>query len=83
MVAMGKRLLGFLLLVLVAAMPLGCASTKEGPREERSARGVTVGGESGVVVERSDSGTHVKVGGEHGIVVNHPHTEMDDDHDDR
>jgi hypothetical protein len=77
--AIGKRLLGFLLLVLVAAMPLGCASTNEGPREERSARGVTVGGENGVVVEHSDSGTQVKVGGDHGVVVGHPSEQVDDD----
>jgi hypothetical protein len=41
-----------------------------------------IGGENGVVVEHSDSGTQVKVGGDHGIVVDHPHEQMDDDHDD-
>jgi hypothetical protein len=82
MVAIGKRLLGPLLLVLVAAMPLGCASTQQGPRQEKPASGVTVGGENGVVVEHSDSGTHVTVGGDHGIVVNRPHTQRDEDHED-
>jgi hypothetical protein len=79
MSAIGKRLLGFLLLVLVAAMPLGCGSTHEGRRGDRSTRAVTVGGESGVVVDRSDSGTQVKVGGDHGVVVGHPSEQVDDD----
>ena len=73
MVTIGKRLLGLLLLVLVAAMPLGCASTNGGPREERTARDVKVGGDKGVVVERSDSGTEVRIGGDHGVVVGHSH----------
>lgn len=66
MFMLGRKLPGLLLLVLVAAMPLGC-----GESHERS-RDVTVGGEHGVVVERSDSGTEVRVGGEHGVVVDHP-----------
>ena len=72
MVTIGKRLLGCLLLVLVAAMPLGCGRPHEGPREERSERDVRVGGERGVVVEHSDSRTEVRVGGDHGVVVEHP-----------
>jgi hypothetical protein len=67
-----KRLLGLLLGVLAAALPLGCGGTHEGPREERSGRDVRVGGDHGVVVERSDSGTEVRVGGDRGIVVDHP-----------
>jgi hypothetical protein len=59
MVTIGKRLLGCLLLVLVAAVPLGCGSS--------SGRGVTVGGEHGVVVDHG-----VSVGGEHGIGVGNP-----------
>jgi predicted small secreted protein len=68
MFTIGRILMGFLLLVSVAAMPLGCASTNEG-----SGRDVKVGGDNGVVVERSDSGTTVKVGGDHGVVVDHSH----------
>jgi len=67
MFMLGKKLSG-LLLVLAAAMPLGCGSSHEGPRD----REVKVGGDYGVVVERSDSGTEVKIGGDHGIVVDHP-----------
>lgn len=63
-----KRVLGLLLWVLAAAMPLGCGGANEGPRD----REVKVGGDYGVVVERSDSGTEVRVGGDHGIVVDHP-----------
>ena len=72
MFTIGKRLLGLLLLVLVVAAPLGCVRTNEGPREERSTRDVNVGGNYGVDVKRSDSGTEVKVGGDHGVVVEHP-----------
>jgi hypothetical protein len=74
MFATAKKLLGLLVLVLVAAAPLGCGGSDREPREERT---TTVGGEHGVVVNRSDSGTNVNVGGEHGIVVRHPrdHTE--------
>ena len=61
-----KSLLVLLLLALAAAMPSGC-----GESHERS-RDVTVGGEHGVVVERSEYGTEVRVGGDHGIVVDHP-----------
>ena len=68
----GNRLLGFLLLVLVAAMPLGCGRSHEDLREERLERDVRVGGERGVVVEHSDSRTEVRVGGDHGVVVEHP-----------
>jgi hypothetical protein len=68
MLAIGKRVLGLLLLVLAAATPLGCASDRA-PGEERT---TTVGGGYGVVVNRSDSGTEVKVGGDHGLVVGHP-----------
>ena len=69
MIAIGKRFLGFLLLVLVAAMPLACGSSDRAPGEERT---TSVGGDYGVVVNRSDSGTAVKVGGDHGLVVEHP-----------
>ena len=79
MIAISRRLLGLLLLVLVAAMPLGCVSANGGPREERTARGVMVGGDKGVVVERSDSGTEVKIGGDHGVVVGHPPNDVEDD----
>jgi hypothetical protein len=79
MFTIGKRLLGFLFLVVVAAMPSGCGGTHEGPREERSARDVRVGGDHGVVVERSDSGTEVRIGGDRGIVVEHPRNQTEDD----
>jgi hypothetical protein len=72
MFAIGKRLLWLPLLALLVAMPLACAGTNEGPRQERSDRDVKVGGDNGVVVERSDSGTTVKVGGDRGVVVEHP-----------
>ena len=77
MFTIGKRLLGFLLLVLVAAAPLGCSSADEGSREERSGKDVKVGGDNGVVVEHSDSGTKVKVGGDKGVVVDHSHDKTD------
>jgi hypothetical protein len=80
MLTIGTKLLGFLLLVLVAAMPLGCGSTDEGPRDERSEKDVKVGGDKGVVVEHSKTGTTVKVGGDHGVVVDHPRDPKDDDH---
>ena len=70
MIAIGKKVLG-LLLVLAVAMPLACASTKKGSSEGRPEKDVTVGGEKGVVVKRSDSGTEVKVGGDKGVVVEH------------
>jgi hypothetical protein len=79
MIAISKGLAGLLLLALAAAMSSGCGSTNEGPRDDRSARDVTVGGDHGVVVERSDSGTAVKVGGDQGIVVGHPRDRTEDD----
>lgn len=71
MSTIGKRLLG-LLLILMVAIPLGCVNINDGPREHRSERHTEVGGRHGVVVDRSDSGTDVKVGGDHGVVVDHP-----------
>ena len=68
MFTIGKRLLGLLLLVLAAAMPVGCAGSNEGPHEDRT----SVGGQYGVNVDRSSSGTGVKVGGDRGVVVEHP-----------
>jgi len=80
MVTIGKRVLGFLLLVLVAALPLGCGNSNERPREGGVRvggdygvvvdHGVSVGGEKGVVVDHG-----VKVGGDHGLVVGHPRDE--------
>ena len=72
MIAVTKRLLGLLILVLVAAMPLGCVNINQGPRESGPDKNVSVGGEYGVNVDRSDSGTTVKVGGDRGVVVEHP-----------
>jgi hypothetical protein len=69
MIAISKQVLGLLVLVLLAALPLGCGGSDRGPGEERT---TSVGGGHGVVVNRSDSGTEVKVGGDHGIVVEHP-----------
>jgi hypothetical protein len=72
MFTIGKGLLGLLLLALVTAMSLGCG---DGSRRERPERDVTtVGGDYGVVVERSNSGTEVKVGGDRGVVVEHPNS---------
>ena len=73
MKTIGRILMGILLLVLVAAVPSGCAGTDEGRRDERSNRDVVVGGEKGVVVEKSGNGTAVKIGGDHGVVVGNPH----------
>ena len=84
MVTLCKRMMGFLLLVLVAAMPLGCGGSNERPREERSDSGVRVGGDYGVVVDHGvsiggDDGVvvdhGVSVGGDHGFVVGHPRDE--------
>lgn len=75
MFAIAKKLLGLLVLILVAATPLGCGGSDRGPGEERT---TSVGGEHGVVVNRSDSGTDVTVGGEHGIVVQHPRDHAED-----
>ena len=72
MFTIGKMLLGFLL-VLAAAMPFACVNIGDQPQRERSEKDVTVGGDKGVVVERSNSGTEVKVGGDRGVVVDHPH----------
>ena len=74
--AIRNGLLGLLLLVLAAAMPPGCSETRESPRNERD---VKVGGDHGVVVERSDYGTEVTVGGHHGIVVDRPRDRAEDD----
>jgi hypothetical protein len=72
MSVVGKRLLGLFTLVLVAAMPLGCVNINQGPRENGPEKEVTVGGEHGVVVDRSPSETTVKIGGDRGVVVEHP-----------
>lgn len=69
MVTRGKRFLSLLLLILGAAMPAGCSGTDEGSREAAPPKDVKVGGDHGVVVERSDPGTETKVGGDHGVVV--------------
>jgi hypothetical protein len=76
MIAISRRLLGLVLLLLAAALPLGCARSDDGPRDRRD---VTVGGEHGVVVEHGYSGTAVKVGGDHGVVVGSPRDRTDDD----
>lgn len=76
MFTLGKRLLGVLLLVVAAAMPLGCGGSNESSREDRN---VAVGGDKGVVVKSSDSGTEVKVGGDKGVVVDHSRDQKNDD----
>ena len=72
MIAVSKRLLGFVFLVLMAAVPLGCLNVNQGPRENPPDRDVSVGGQYGVNVDRSSSGTEVKIGGDRGLVVDHP-----------
>jgi len=51
MVAIGKTVLGILLLVLIAVAPLGCLSINKPPSDD-SQRDVNIGGEHGVTVER-------------------------------
>jgi hypothetical protein len=77
MIAIRTGLLGVVLLALVAALPSGCSSTAQAPPKERTAKDVKVGGDKGVVVERSSSGTEVKVGGDKGVVVKHPRDHKD------
>ena len=60
--------MGFLLLVLLAVIPMACEksdSSSNGPRKE-----TTVGGSYGVVVKHGGGeGADVKVGGDKGVVV--------------
>jgi hypothetical protein len=77
MIVIGKRFLCLVLLALAAAMPSGCESTPQGPREEQKTKDVKVGGDKGVVVERSSAKTTVKVGGDRGVVVEHPRDKKD------
>jgi hypothetical protein len=77
MIAISRRLLGLVLLAVMAAVPSGCESTGERPPEERKTKDVKVGGDKGVVVERSSSETEVKVGGDRGVVVKHPRDQKD------
>ncbi len=72
MKTIGRILTSLLFLVLLSAIPTGCAGTDHSHRDERSNRDVVVGGEKGVVVEKSGNGTAVKIGGDHGIVVGNP-----------
>jgi hypothetical protein len=48
MVTIGKKLLSVLILVLIAAAPLGCLSINSPPKEQTD---VKIGGDKGVVVE--------------------------------
>ena len=73
MYVVARRLLGLVALALVAAMPLGCLNINRSPPEAGPEKEVTVGGDKGVVVDHSPSGTTVKVGGDRGVVVDHSH----------
>ncbi|MCY2928617.1 MAG: hypothetical protein NTV86_03825 [Planctomycetota bacterium] len=68
----GRILMSLLLLVLLAAVPTGCAGTDHSQRDERSNHDVTIGGRHGVVIEKSGGGTAVDIGGPHGVVVGNP-----------
>ena len=68
MIAIGKMMLGVLLLAVAAATLAACANTDSG-----SGRRVDVGGNYGVVVDQppaGQSGTLVRIGGDKGVVVN-------------
>ncbi|MDD4890233.1 MAG: hypothetical protein PHU85_09920 [Phycisphaerae bacterium] len=79
MFTVGNRLLGLLLLILVAAMPAACVNVDRDSSRATPRRDVSVGGEYGVNVDRSGSGTDVKIGGDHGVVVEHPRNPPEED----
>lgn len=68
------KILGLLLVLLIAITPMACLNIgsdqdrqRDEPRKE-----TTVGGDKGVVVEHGGGqGTEVKIGGDKGIVVEH------------
>jgi hypothetical protein len=68
--AIAAKAMGFLLLVLLAAIPMACGnsdSSGHGPRKE-----TMIGGSKGVVVEHGGGeGTEVKIGGNKGVVIEH------------
>ena len=66
--AIVTKILGFLLLVLFAAIPMACSGSSDNePRKE-----TMIGGPHGVVVEHGGGeGADVKIGGNKGVVVNH------------
>lgn len=71
--AIGTTVLTVLLWVGIAVVPLACLTiNREPPPDNQPRTQVDVGGNNGVDVHRSDSGTEVKVGGDRGIVVEHP-----------
>jgi len=53
MVKIGKKVLSFLLLVLIAAAPLGCLSINKPPDNQPKTE-VNVGGDHGVTVDHPD-----------------------------
>jgi len=53
MVTIGKHVLGFLLLVLIAAAPLGCLSINKPPDNQPKTE-VNVGGDRGVTVDHQN-----------------------------
>jgi hypothetical protein len=71
----GAAVLGLLLWIGVAVVPLACLTINkqpDNPPPSQSRTDVNVGGDNGVDVKHSDSGTEVKVGGDKGVVVEHP-----------
>jgi len=71
MFAIGKKILSLLLLVFIAVAPMSCLTINK-PPDDQPNKETKVGGDNGVVVDHSDSGTKVKVGGDRGVVVDHP-----------
>jgi len=64
------KAMGFLLLVLFAAIPMACIDSGSSSNEPR--KETTVGGSHGVVVEHGGGeGTDVKIGGDKGVVIQH------------
>ena len=68
--AIAMKAMGFLLLVLFAAIPMACVDSGSSSNEPR--KETMVGGPHGVVVEHGGGeGTDVKIGGDKGVVIDH------------
>ena len=68
--AIAIKAMGFLLLVLFAAIPMACVDSGSSSNEPR--KETMVGGPYGVVVDHGGGkGTDVKIGGDKGVVIDH------------